>query len=251
MILLGSGCNAQISDGTNASSQDASPDPGGRGGDASPGDDASPASDAAMPAGCTSRSVYLNFEGQTLLRGRSDATTNHAEWMTIDQGTAPPYLAGHINRAAIIQAIVDGVRRQLAQFPITVVTARPAAGSYVMIVFGGRAGAVGSLFGGAVNRLDCDDSRPSDVAWVSDLLAPTQRVINVTVGAIGFGLGLTATVARGDCMCGWDNDCDDDETVACTLGSPIERDPFARQLCPGAARMQDEAAAFRTAFCRS
>lgn len=48
------------------------------------------------------------------------------------------------------------MRSQLAQFPISVVTARPASGEYVMIVFGGRASQVGSQFSGAVNQLDCE-----------------------------------------------------------------------------------------------
>ena len=231
MALLCSGCQAQISDdlGANVSGADAGPN-----GDA---------------AACASRSVYLSFEGQTLTRGRSDATTNLAEWMQIDQGTAPPYLAGIANRAATIQAIVDGVRAQLAQVPVTVVTTRPASGSYMMIVYGGRAAAVGSRFGAAVNRLDCDDSRPSDVAWVSDSVSPVQRVVNTTLGAIGFGLGLTATTDPGDCMCGWDNACSSDNTVACQLGSPIQRDPAANQLCPGVTS-QDELATLRAAFCR-
>jgi hypothetical protein len=240
-VLL-SGCGAQISGdvaGGDASAVDASP-----AGDS----DAAPSADA-MPALCAARSVYLNFDGQTLTRGRSDATTNHAEWMLIEQGTAPPYLAGDANRAAAIEAIVTGVRTQLARFPIAVATTRPASGSYVMIVFGGQRTAVGSRFGGAVNRLDCDDSRPSDVAWISDGVAPIQRVVNTAIGAIGFGLGLTATLDPKDCMCGWDNGCQPDGSVACTLGSPIARDPAANQLCPGAAPEQDEVATLRAAFC--
>jgi hypothetical protein len=243
MALLCSACGAQISDGTSASAgPDADPGGGGPEIDAGPGDAAAP--------GCTSRSVYLSFEGETLVRGRSDATTNRAEWMTIDQGTAPRYLAAHPGRAAIIEAIVDGVRRQLAQFPISVVTTRPTSGEYVMVVFGGRASHVGSDFGGAVNQLDCDDSRPNDVAWVSDLLAPTQLVINATIGAIGFGVGLTATSNVSDCMCGWANDCEYDLDKPCTLGSPIARDPRAQTQCIGVAPQQDEVAAIRGAFCR-
>lgn len=229
--LLCSACRAQISDGLAAGGAD-----GGAGSD--------------VITECKSRSVYLSFEGEKLIRGRSDATVNQAEWMTIDEGAAPPYLAGSTEREARIKEIVEGVSRQLAGFPITVVTTRPTSGKYVMIVYGGTAAAVGSRFGGAVNRLDCDDSRPNDVAWVSDLVTPTQRAVNSTIGAIGFGLGLTATSDPADCMCGWDNDCDDDDTRPCNLGSPIERDPLARQVCFGAARMQDEVAALRTAFCQ-
>jgi hypothetical protein len=201
----------------------------------------------AGAAPCTGRTVYLNFDGQTLTQGPSDATRNQASWMTIKQGTAPPYLAGSNGRNAAIRDITDGVRGQLSRFPIKVTTSRPSSGSYVMIVFGGSANQVGSSFGGAVNQLDCGDARPDDVAWISDNVTG-QRAINTAIGAIGFGLGLTATTDTRDCMCGWDNNCRRDNNVDCRLGSPIARDPDARQLCPGATS-QDEVATFHAAFC--
>ncbi|HEX2686468.1 MAG TPA: hypothetical protein VHN14_07615 [Kofleriaceae bacterium] len=239
-VVLGGACHAQISDG--GESHLDGTDAGATG---------NPSGDAMAPpvAQCTSRTVYLNFEGQTLTQGPSDAVLNQASWMTIAQGTAPPYLAGNTNRAAAIQNIVAGVTAQLSQFPITVVTARPRTGNYVMIVFGGQASQVGSRFGGAVNQLDCGDTRPNDVAWISDSVSPTQRVVNFAVGAIGFGLGLTGTLDPNDCMCGWDNQCTSNNTAACNLTSPINRDPSANQTCAGLTT-QDEPAAFRQAFCQ-
>jgi hypothetical protein len=204
----------------------------------------------AAPQCSNGRVVYLNFEGATLADAlQSDATQNLASWMTIAQGTAPKYKAAAADRDQIIQAVAGGVRQQLSSFPITVVTQRPAAGPYVMIVFGGVASQVGSRFGGAVNELDCGDARKSDVAWISDNIAPTQRVVNFAVGAIGFGIGLTATTNPLDCMCGWDNACTADQTVPCRLSQTIARDPAANQVCPGLTT-QDEAAAFDAAFCR-
>ena len=238
--LLGA-CSAQISSGGAGSFAEV---------DAGTG---APTTDAMPPpptAACTSRVVYLNFEGQTLLQGPSDATTNHASWMTIAQGTAPPYLSGVAGRMTTIQTITDGVRAQLSQFPITVVTTRPASGNYVMIVFGGQRTAVGSNYGGAVNQLDCGDQRPNDVAWISDGVTPVQHVINDAIGAIGFGLGLTATSDPMDCMCGWSNSCPSANDVPCHLGSPIARDTTATQTCPGAAAQQDEVAALHDAFCK-
>src|SRR6185436_11240202 len=96
-----------------------------------------PSTDAAM-ARCASRTVFLNFDGQALQQGPSDATMNRASWMQVAAGTAPRYLNGNGNRDATIQAIVNGVRAQLAQFPVTVVTTRPNSRSYVMIVFVGQ-----------------------------------------------------------------------------------------------------------------
>jgi len=233
------GCSAQISDGRDPSLGGiTTPDAGTGTGTA--GD--------AGPAGCSRRTVYLNFDGQALTQGPSDATLDQAQWMTIPAGLAPPFRLNDTGRNLAIQIIVDGVTRQLAQFPITVTRTRPSAGNYVMIVYGGNATAVGSSFNGAVNQLDCGDTRPNDVAWIADSVTG-QRAINTTIGAIGFGLGLTATTDPRDCMCSWDNRCPPDSTAACTLGSPIARDPQANQRCAGTTS-QDEVAAFRTAFCQ-
>jgi hypothetical protein len=235
----GAACSAQISDGgSRLGATDA-----GAGGDASGG----ALTDAT--ATCASRSLYLNFEGQTLTRAAvSDATRNEASWLLNATGTAPAYQAGNGSRDANIKNIVDRVTSQRAQFPITVVTQRPTSGEYMMVVFGGTATQVGSRFG-IVNELDCGDLHPNDVAWIADGI-PAQRTINGVIGAIGFGLGLTATLDPKDCMCGWDNNCQSNNNTACNLGAPIARDPAARQLCPAAAADQDEVATIRAAFCR-
>src|SRR5689334_8236233 len=243
---LAMGCGAQVIDGR-SHEPDAAP------ADAAeidaPSDDAPPLSIDGAVARCASRTVFLNFDGQALQKGPSDATTNRASWMAVSAGTAPPYLNGNGNRNAQIQAITDGVRAALAQFPVTVVTTRPISRSYVMVVFGGQMGNVGANYTSAVNALDCDDLRPNDVAWVSDSVAPTQLVINFAVGAIGFGLGLTATTDPNDCMCAWDNGCQPNASAPCRLGSPITRDPNANQKCATASPSQDEVAVFRKAFC--
>jgi hypothetical protein len=244
LLALCGGCSAQLSDARDPTLGGIDPRPdAGRDGGTGTG------TTGDATAACTRRAVYLNFDGQPLTRGPSDATRNQASWMTMPQGQAPPYLDGDPGRDAAIQAIVDGVRAQLARFPIDVTRARPSAGDYAMIVFGGDRTEVGSRFGGAVNQLDCGDLRPSDVAWISDGVGPTQRIVNSAIGAIGFGLGLTATSDPRDCLCGWDNDCRSDGSAPCTLGAPIPRDLAANQLCPDRSP-QDEVAAFRTAFCQ-
>jgi len=234
-VALYSGCGAQLSDGQDPSLGGIAPTPDAGGG--------------TTTTFCTSRSVYLNFDGQVLIQGPSDATLDQASWMQIPLGVAPPYQgSGTTDRATTIKTIVDGVTAQLSQFPINVTIKRPTSGNYMMIVFGGLASDVGSNFVGAVDQLDCGDTRPNDVAWISDNGKSNQRAINSAIGAIGFGLGLTATSDPHDCMCGWDNGCSRDDSIPCRLGSPIARDPAARQLCPDLSP-QDEVAAIRTAFC--
>jgi len=249
LSLAATACGAELAGGS--ADTDAGAGPSGSDGSTSGSDDAGtvpqPTPDAA-PACFNGRVVYLNFDGVTLTRGTSDATQNRASWLQRSTGTAPRYRTNSPNRMADIQTITNGIRQQLADFPITVVTDRPASGPYVMIVFGGTAQDVGSFYGAAVNELDCGDVQKSDVAWIADAVSPTQRIVNVAVGAIGFGLGLTATTDPLDCMCGWANGCDSNDTVACRLSDNIARDPNASQRCPNVTT-QSETQAFREAFC--
>ncbi|MGN6103959.1 MAG: hypothetical protein ACTHU0_02540 [Kofleriaceae bacterium] len=246
-VCLATGCEARIGDGNELV--------GGRDAPIRSGDDADvlPPLDAPepdAPACFNGRVVYLNFGGVTLTdAATSDATQNRASWMQISQGTAPPFRQNAADRAQQIQAITDGVRAQLSSFPITVVTQRPAAGPYVMIVLGGTAQQVGSRYGVAVNALDCGDNTKSDVAWISDNSGSTQRVVNTAIGAIGFGLGLTATTDPNDCMCSWDNGCQPNNNAPCTLSPNIARDPNANQRCAGLTS-QNEVETFRAAFCQ-
>lgn len=244
--VLATGCGAELNQG-------ATDAPPGTQVDAGPTDDA-PGTDAApdAPACANGRVVYLNFDGQALTQAAtSDATLNRASWMNKATGTAPPFRQGAGSRATDITTITSGIRAVLAGFPVTVVTTRPAAGPYVMIVFGGAAAAIGSNFQLAVNELDCDDSEKSDVIWISDAGGEAlNRVINVAVGGIGFGLGLTATTDPNDCMCGWGNGCLPTTAQACTLSMSIARDQGSTQLCPAGGASQNELLAFDQAFCQ-
>ncbi len=126
--------------------------------------------------------------------------------------------------------VSDAPRQALSSFPITVVTTRPASGEYVMILFGGTQSGVGTGFGHAQNTLDCGDTVKNDVGWVSDTVPSLQEVANDAVGAIGFGIGLTATTDTSDCMCGWGNNCQA-TGAACTLstgGRTLARDEPGR-----------------------
>lgn len=239
LCSLAAGCGVQLDGGTNNGTPD---------GSTTTVDGSTTTVDAA-PRCANGRDVYLNFEGQALTDGPSDATLNRASWMNMTQGAAPRYRSGAVDRDQQIQAIVAGVRAQLASFPIDVVTTRPPTGPYVMIVFGGVASQVGSNYSPAVNELDCGDLRKSDVAWISDNVSPPQRVINFAIGAIGFGLGLTATTDPLGCMCQWANGCVQDSTVPCRLSPLINRDPNASQRCPGLIT-QNEVGAFNTEFCQ-
>jgi hypothetical protein len=210
--------------------------------------DAPPVDAGPVCLATQARSVYLNFEGQALARATtSDATQNQAAWMNKANGTAPAYRAGSGNRAADIQQITDGMKAALVGLNVNVVTTRPATGPYMMIVFGGTAQNIGSNYSGAVQQLDCGNLVVNDVAWVADAVTPNQRVINFALGAIGFGVGMTATNNSNDCMCGWANGCQQ-TTNQCTFGNAINTDPGATQTCPNQAT-QNEQQSIQQAFC--
>jgi hypothetical protein len=216
--------------------------------DAAPQSDAAPVDTGPVCLATQSRSIYLNFDGQALTRAAtSDATQNQAAWMNKAAGTAPAFRANSGTRANDIQQITDGIKAALTGLNVNVVTTRPAAGPYMMVVFGGTAAQVGSNFGGAVQKLDCGNQVVSDVAWVGDGVTPNQRAINFALGAIGFGVGMTATSNANDCMCGWDNVCTQ-TTNQCTFGTAINTDPAANQTCPNQAT-QNEQQSIQQAFC--
>src|SRR4051812_24009355 len=113
VLVIFAGCSAKIADGTNNLG-------GVDGATSGDGSGSNPGSDGSVPLLCTTSQLYLNFDGQQLTQGASDATTNHAKWMQIAQGTAPRYRSNDPNRQSQIDAITTGVRQQLSSFPITV-----------------------------------------------------------------------------------------------------------------------------------
>jgi hypothetical protein len=248
-LALGA-CGVKISDGARAH---AGPDAAGTssGGDASTsgGIDATGAAPAdAAPTCSNGRVVYLNFDGVTLksTQVRSDATINAAYWANKTL-VVPPYHATSATRATDIAAITAAVTAGLGQFPVTVVTTRPAVGPYVMVAFGGTSkanfGYTNEYY--AINKLDCDDAWKSDVAWVSDIAPDTTLAADYALGAIGFGLGLSGNVDPNDCMCGWNTTCDSAD-VLCTFSAASAVEDQCNNKTP---TTQDEVAVLHKAFC--
>jgi hypothetical protein len=213
------------------------------GGDGTPGPDGAAAIDA--PTCFNGRVVFLEFGGVTLTQGATDASTNHAAWIGVATATVPAYHLGVANRMGQIQNITDAFRASLSRFPITVVTTRPAAGPYVMVVFGGQKTDVGTIYSYATADHDCGDALKNDVAWLSDV-APTAKAADYAVGAVAWALGLDGTNDPADCMCSWGNGCVQ-TAAACTLATSIATTP---NLACGTANPQKEVAVFTQAFCQ-
>ncbi len=255
--LLFAACDARIGgvdNGIDNNGPDASTG-GGTGGDV----DAPSGTPTDAPA-CSSRVVYLDFGTPGSVRSLSKATTsnskmNTASWIgkdpnnpNVTSANLPAFHANDTNRQALIDSIVASVTSQLSNIPVTVVTTRPTSGDYVMVVFGGTNTQLGTKYTYATNELDCGDLNRNDVAWMSDT-TPTAKVDDYTLGAIGFGLGLTAVDNESDCMCGWANGCHQPETTQCTFtAGTVTRDNTGEQSCAGLTS-QDENATLHKAFC--
>jgi hypothetical protein len=207
-------------------------------------DDGSP----SRPVCDNGRVVYLHFSGLTLTRvgsGQTDAALNRAEWLAVGTANIPAYKAQDAGRALEIQQITDAIKLTLGAFPITVVTERPAAGPYHMVVFGGPSSALGNTTNsGALSAYDCQNRVQNNITWIGERFA-VQTSADFAVGGIGLALGLTGTLDTNDCMCGWGNACSP-QAGACTLSSQILNDGRCNN---GSPQTQDEVAAFRREFC--
>lgn len=178
--------------------------------------------DAEVITACTStggpggtHKLFLNFESQELTAGPNDATQNITSNVT-ETVTSPPYFDGAATRDGLIALVTGDVTSLLAPFDIEVVTARPAAGPYTMMVLGGSAADLGfSGNFGSLATATCDQNTENQVHVLTDL-ERADAVQNI-IAAYGLGEGFGASKTPGACMC-WNNPaCDPRPPGTCTL----------------------------------
>jgi len=182
---------------------------GGGGGGDTPSGGPTPSPNPASGA----HVYYLNFDGQTLTAGPDDPVTNSSQ-LVFGTTTLPAYLAGDPQRTTKIQAMVSEVTAILAPYDIAVVTARPASGSYDMLVAGGI-----SPFGAGepfAALSDCTGARPNHVALMFDVSTGHDAARRI-IGSLGIGHGISSSDAAADCMCFGPN-CTVPLPAACTIG---------------------------------
>jgi hypothetical protein len=206
-----------------------------------PGADATPAVDST-PACVPRRPILIVLDGTILTQApTSDATQNTAEWLPVASAAVPAYRDGAPNRDAQKQQLLAAIGKPFPGLPI--ITDRPANGSFVLLAIGGTGGDLGFVATtNAASHLDCGDTNPNDVVWVSEAL-DTQDTADLAIGVLGVAIGLTGTMDSDDCLCGFGNSCVPNPTP-CTLGTLT-----SDARCPGQTQPQDEVAAFRHAFC--
>lgn len=256
LLALVAGCEASLGGGGGGGGNNPDASTGGGGRDSGTGGQLDGEVDSA-PACANARKLFLEFSGVTLTDDAavSDAPTNKARWLTNASAVVPPWRNGSATRAAEIQEVIDNVKARLSATPIEVVTTRPVAGPYVMLVFGGArtadGGTVGTPYSYATSYHDCGDTLKSDVAWVSNMTGEaTSFVADLAIGSIGWGLGLNGTTDPAGCMCGWANACSS-AVGACTLSASIATSiTNANETACAGQNPQNEVAAFTTGFCQ-
>jgi Bacterial Ig domain len=169
-----------------------------------------PGASASAPAwpDAVAQVIYVSFGGERLLGSSSDdATTNHSQ---ICDTQIPPYNgavpAPKVTQQQAVDAVADRLRTFYAPYNVSVVTSRPASGSYTMVVVGGSH-AMGCEPAGVagVSPLDCNNFNKSNVVYdFSDDQSPDYGgvvAIAVTAGhETGHSFGLEHTDNANDIM---------------------------------------------------
>lgn len=193
-------------------------------GENSPGPQIVDAPEAPEASGI--HTVFLAFDGVSILKGTDDdATTNTTKTAAAD-GTVSPLFAGDSTRATRIDSIVAEIRTGLTPYDIKLVTTRPDSGPYDMIVFGGTAQELGyadniALF--ALAPEDCDNVEPSSVGFVFEDADPFTNTpyehAQMAMAVLALEHGLPVSREASDCLC-YDVDLTKrcDHTQACSFG---------------------------------
>jgi hypothetical protein len=199
--------------------------------------------------------LYLAFDGVTLHPGSfSDSWTETTSVLDADM-TLPPYLDGHADRQARIDAIVAETGVRLAPFDVEIVTTRPAAPPFFEIVFTGNSSLLGAPPGvGGMAPFDCDRDQPTPIgfqfmsAMTADRYGPRARA-NWVLTMLGAAYRVPFTKLRHDCMCWIGSVCENADEVACQIGgsgTPVETE----YACEGAPATIDERALLEAALGR-
>jgi hypothetical protein len=154
-------------------------------------------------AGTTTTVLYLNTDGAeiTKVAGGGDA---HQNTSPLCGGTFPPFdhtPFGQV-RSVVVAELAGEVDKLFSAFNIQVVTTRPAAPPYGMVVIGGQPALCGMAAGySGLAPLDCGDAWPGDVSFVfSDGITWLPMLAVVVAHEAGHSFGLPHTTESCDVM---------------------------------------------------
>lgn len=162
------------------------------------------------------RTVYLNFEGVTLLASNTqpDDATSNKTWIISSVAapgsslTIPPFnpnelsaFNGFTTRQEIINYTVDKLRAYHTPYNIKFTTTRPTSGTYHMVIFGGSCeGVIGQSGCAGIAPLDCSDFSPSNIVFA---FPPGLRAVDLATTAaqeMAHAFGLSHTLDVNDLM---------------------------------------------------
>ncbi len=174
--------------------------------DAGPRPDAPPSCPPQSGALATGdHTLFIAFEGVTLSLGAcDDAKTNCSSLVAQSSTVVPPFLMAESNRTTRVATIKGMVQDALAAFSVDVVTTRPTAGDYWMVVAGGASDDItGSTDALVAMKAVCDATNRSSIALVFDRAIETtdRAYANTIAGAFGALAGLVPSTNGNDCMC--------------------------------------------------
>ncbi|HET9987914.1 MAG TPA: hypothetical protein VFQ65_05325, partial [Kofleriaceae bacterium] len=185
--------------------------------------------------------------GLDVIVGPDDATAN-ASSIATRAATLTSYLAADPQRGSKISGLVSEIAAKVAPFGVEIVTARPAAGPYHIVVItddsntaidasGDPAVLSTTLLENPCNQV------PSAISYVFGA-SNHNEVVEATIDMFANLNGVPESIGPHDCMCRVGLSCVSD--VACTIGGP--NTPVATLGNCGVTGTMDENAMFLKVF---
>ncbi len=145
------------------------------------------------PAQLGSKILFVNFDGGSLNACGNDDP--HDNCTTIFPGTVEPYSGDAANRAAVIQT----VRKRVADFGITVTDQRPGSGDYDMEMVGNWQGS-NPDFAGIAPAGDCWDNYGGETSFTLEVSTSADAIAEIMLQELAHTWGLDHVDDKADLL---------------------------------------------------
>jgi hypothetical protein len=169
----------------------------------------------------TSHTLFINFDGVTVMPGADDPATNTSSIPTA-VSTIGGYAPTSIDRTTAIAAVVGDLTAILAPYKLDVVTARPPHGTYDMIVVTTDTAASVGVDSTEVVALapdqECAHDQPPIVGFVFATALGVHEIAATALEQSAQSHGVPMSSLANDCMCDASTGCTPTLPGACTIG---------------------------------